>query len=54
MRDGAFKGVQAHGHAVLALQVLPRRYVASVAELRQSKPEVSVLLLTGEAYEVSK
>jgi hypothetical protein len=28
----------------------PRRYVASVDALRQSKPEVSVLLLTGEAY----
>lgn len=30
----------------------PRRYIASVAALRQSKPEVSVLLLTGEAYGV--
>lgn len=28
----------------------PRRYVASVDALRQSKPEISVLLLTGEAY----
>lgn len=30
----------------------PRRYIASVASLRESKPEVSVLLLTGEAYGV--
>ena len=30
----------------------PRRYLASVDALRQSKPEVSVLLLTGEAYAV--
>ena len=28
----------------------PRRYIASVEALRQSKPDVSVLLLTGEAY----
>jgi hypothetical protein len=28
----------------------PRRYLASVEALRQSKPEISVLLLTGEAY----
>lgn len=28
----------------------PRRYIASVDALRQSKPDVSVLLLTGEAY----
>lgn len=28
----------------------PRRYVASVDALRQSNPDVSVLLLTGEAY----
>jgi hypothetical protein len=32
----------------------PRRYVASVDTLRQSKPEVSVLLLTGEAYGAPK
>jgi hypothetical protein len=32
----------------------PRRYVASVDALRQSKPEVSVLLLTGEAYGMPK
>lgn len=28
----------------------PRRYVVSAARLRESKPDVSVLLLTGEAY----
>jgi hypothetical protein len=28
----------------------PRRYIASVEALRQSNPDVSVLLLTGEAY----
>ncbi|KWI57493.1 hypothetical protein WM06_36880 [Burkholderia cepacia] len=28
----------------------PRRYLASVESLRQSKPEISVLLLTGDAY----
>lgn len=28
----------------------PRRYLASVDSLRKSKPEISVLLLTGEAY----
>ena len=28
----------------------PKRYVASVQSLKDSKPEVSVLLLTGEAY----
>ncbi|QNB06071.1 hypothetical protein G5S34_04290 [Herbaspirillum frisingense] len=28
----------------------PRRYIASVEALRQSKPEVSLLLLTGEVY----
>jgi len=28
----------------------PTRYTASVEDLRQSKPELSVLLLTGEAY----
>lgn len=28
----------------------PRRYVAAVDALRQSKPEISVLLLTGEGY----
>lgn len=28
----------------------PRRYLASIESLRQSKPEVSALLLTGEAY----
>jgi hypothetical protein len=28
----------------------PRRYLASAELLQQSKPEVSVLLLTGEAY----
>lgn len=28
----------------------PRRYVASVDSLRRSNPEISVLLLTGEAY----
>ncbi|NNM63721.1 MAG: hypothetical protein HKL99_03745 [Burkholderiales bacterium] len=32
----------------------PRRYVASVDALRQSKPEVSVLLLTGDAYGAPK
>ncbi|WP_185646488.1 hypothetical protein [Burkholderia sp. Bp9143] len=32
----------------------PRRYVASVDALRQSKPEVSVLLLTGDAYGMPK
>lgn len=32
----------------------PRRYIASVEALRQSKPEVSLLLLTGEAYGASK
>lgn len=32
----------------------PRRYVASVDALRQSKPDVSVLLLTGEAYGIPK
>jgi hypothetical protein len=32
----------------------PRRYLASVESLRQSKPEVSVLLLTGDAYGVRK
>lgn len=30
----------------------PRRYLASVELLRQSKPEISVLLLTGDAYGV--
>ena len=28
----------------------PKRYVASVQSLRESKPEISALLLTGEAY----
>ena len=28
----------------------PRRYLAAAESLPQSKPEVSVLLLTGEAY----
>ena len=28
----------------------PRRYIASIESLRHSKPEISVLLLTGEAY----
>jgi hypothetical protein len=28
----------------------PKRYIASVDALRQSKPEISALLLTGEAY----
>lgn len=28
----------------------PKRYIASVDELRRSKPELSALLLTGEAY----
>jgi len=28
----------------------PRRYVASIEALRQSKPELSLMLLTGEAY----
>ena len=28
----------------------PRRYIASVDALRQSKPEISALLLTGDAY----
>ena len=32
----------------------PRRYVASVDALRQSKPDISVLLLTGEAYGTRK
>jgi hypothetical protein len=32
----------------------PRRYVVSEELLRQSKPEVSVLLLTGEAYGVQE
>lgn len=32
----------------------PRRYLASIESLRQSKPEVSVLLLTGEAYGTSR
>jgi hypothetical protein len=32
----------------------PRRYLVSVDTLRQSKPEISALLLTGEAYERSK
>lgn len=32
----------------------PRRYVATVNALRQSSPEVSVLLLTGEAYGASR
>lgn len=32
----------------------PRRYIASVDALRQSKPEVSLLLLTGEAYGAPK
>lgn len=32
----------------------PRRYVASVSTLRQSEPEVSVLLLTGEAYGLAR
>lgn len=32
----------------------PRRYVASVEALRQSKPEISALLLTGEAYGYAK
>ena len=29
----------------------PKRYVADVAELRASKPEISALILTGEAYD---
>ena len=32
----------------------PRRYLASAESLRQSEPEVSVLLLTGEAYGAQK
>ena len=28
----------------------PRRYIASVEALRQSRPDISALLLTGEAY----
>lgn len=32
----------------------PRRYLASVELLRQSKPDVSLLLLTGEAYAASR
>ncbi|MBP8276488.1 MAG: hypothetical protein KAX55_06340 [Propionivibrio sp.] len=32
----------------------PRRYLASVELLRQSKPDVSLLLLTGEAYGASR
>jgi len=32
----------------------PRRYLASVESLRQSKPEVSVMLLTGDAYADSR
>ena len=28
----------------------PKRYVASVQDLKDSKPEISMLLLTGEAY----
>ena len=32
----------------------PRRYIASVDALRQSKPEISLLLLTGEAYGTPK
>ncbi len=29
----------------------PTRYVASVQALRESKPEISALILTGEAYD---
>ena len=28
----------------------PKRYVAAVNQLRSSRPDISVLLLTGEAY----
>ena len=28
----------------------PRRYIADIESLKQSKPEISALLLTGEAY----
>lgn len=29
----------------------PTRYVVSVEDLRSSKPEISALVLTGDAYE---
>ena len=29
----------------------PTRYLASVEDLRQSRPEISALLLTGDAYD---
>lgn len=32
----------------------PTRYVASIADLKTSKPEISALLLTGEAYEAGE
>lgn len=37
-------------HAVAIPHAEPRRYLATVDSLRKSKPEISVLLLTGEAY----
>jgi len=38
------------GYAVAIPYAEPKRYVASVAALRASRPEVSAIVLTGEAY----
>lgn len=38
------------GYGVAIPYVEPTRYVASVDDLQASRPEVSALLLTGEAY----
>lgn len=38
------------GYAVAIPYAEPKRYVASVADIRASRPEVSAIVLTGEAY----
>jgi hypothetical protein len=38
------------GYAVAIPYAEPKRYVASVADLRASRPEVSAIVLTGESY----
>jgi hypothetical protein len=38
------------GYAVAIPYAEPKRYIASVADIRASRPEVSAIVLTGEAY----